>query len=182
MAVIENFNELSEQERLQFAEQLVAKINAENIFLPDNVLKVLEVDADELTGDLTIEVDHEDGLGVERQAGWTVYSEDDTHNPDEDDVEFYNDRLTDVKEAFKTLSAVIDGYKVTVDVYDIMDWDRDDVDVDSVDAQDDGFSYEYWGTSGYEDESSWECEGTIYYTYSVAIALNVEPATETEEN
>jgi hypothetical protein len=76
----------------------------------------------------------------------------------------------------------IDGYKVTVDVYDIMDWDRDDVDVDSVDAQDDGFSYEYWGTSGYEDESSWECEGTIYYTYSVAIALNVEPATETEEN
>ena len=180
MSVIENFNLLSEQEQQQFAEQLVAKINAENIFLPENVLKVLEVGADELTGNLWISLDHEDSIVAARPAGWTVWSEDDTHHPEEEDIEFYNDIKTDVQAEFKTMSAVIDGYKVTVDI-DVLDWDRDDIEVDSVDEQDDGFEYEYWGMSGYKDESSWECEGTVYYACGVGILLDVEPASEEPE-
>ena len=180
MSVIENFAALTEQEQRQFAEQLVAKINAENIILPGNTLTILEVEADELTGNLWISLDHEDGIVAARPAGWTTGSEEYTNHPASENIEYANTIDEDARKELKTLSAVVDGYNVTVTT-DVVDWDEDEFEVDSTDYQKDGFSYEYWGTSGYEDTSYYECEGTVYCTCTVAINLEVEPSIEEPE-
>jgi hypothetical protein len=79
------------------------------------------------------------------------------------------------------MSTIIDGYKVTVDIYDYDEDHMDDVEVGHTSKRKEYFDYEYWGTPGSESWVSYKCRGTIYYTYSVGIALIVEPATEEPE-
>lgn len=188
MSIIENFAALSEKEQRDFAEALVKTINSENTFpyyikysVPsDFKFNISEVYPDELTGDLVIEITASTPVWIPSAATWQCGIDDDPEDVVEDE-EFINDIDDDIKKVFKTLTAEIDGYKVTLDV---SDWDypprdfkgRDMVFVDDVTDEDSGIgSYEYWGDTGYDLHPYQEATGVIVRALICYLNLTVEP-------
>ena len=172
---IENFAELSEQELQQFAADLVEKINNESLVSNEINFKITEVKADDLTGNLMIEVIPEDETyEVDRKATWYAADHHDM-NPDSSDVEFVNLLKNDVKNKFKT-EAVVDGYKITCEVTDVDSVDTVGFEVDDYAEEDSGIgSYEYWGSSGYDSNPYVSVEGTITEECYIYLTLTVEP-------
>ena len=184
MSVIENFSLLSEQEQKDFAEALVKTINSESTFIDGHPFEIYYghggFEADDATGNFYIDISHKDLIEVDREATWQGDYPEDVYDP-----EYYYTDEVDIKKAFKTTSAVINGYKVTLD---IADYNYDEIvnyDVDSSASKDAGIgSYEYWGTRGYDSRPYTESTGVVTITYDVALYLEVEPvgdATEVEE-
>ena len=186
MAVIENFAVLPAKEQREFAEALVKTINSENIFSSETKFEITEVNADEITGNLMIEVSHPNPIEVWRSASWTAADSEDAHSTP-DDVDYDRSAFDDVKKAFKTLSTVIDDYKVSLEIDDL-DYDETiDVDVEDISHEDDGIgSYEFWGDEGYDSDEYVVATGAVLDTYYCSITLwvepNDEPAAEPEEN
>ena len=177
MAVIENFAELSAEELKKFAEALVKTINSENIFTAETNFNVISVDVDELSGGLTIVLDHDDLIEVQRAVDWTCSNEDDIYNDPGHDADYLNSIYAEAKKSFKTLSTTIEGYDITLSIDDVDEEETVEVTVDSTTQVDDGIGdYEYFGFKGHDSYSYIKVEGTISKACNCALSLFVEPA------
>ena len=181
MSIIENFAVLSEKELSEFAATLVEKINSESIFSTEIKFKVADLEANNLTGELAIDVSPDEPISVPRKAYWQAESED-TAASDTSDAEYVDLIANEAKKVFKTTSAVIDGYKVTLGIYDADATDTLEVIVDDISHEDSGIgSYEYWGDRGYDSHPYVEVRGTLVEACYLGIVLYVEPAEEEQE-
>ena len=178
MAVIENFDELSVEEQLKFAEALVKTLNSERTFTTETDLKVVEVDAQGYSGDLVIVVETVDTIEVSQGAHWQAADEDDARSSareDSDLVDYDSEIYDEVKKALKTTEAEIEGYRVSIEVEDV-DAEVEEVDVDHIEYEDSGIgSYEFWGDVGYDSHPYVEVDGTIISSCSCVFSLYVEP-------
>jgi hypothetical protein len=178
MSVIENFATLSVQEQRDFAEALVKTINSENTFTDQVDFKVTGIDADEITGGLIIMLEHKDTIEVKREAIWACLDRDDA-NSTPDDPDFIESISDDTEKAFKTLTAKLEGYVVTLGIDDIDTEETVEIEVDSITDADDGIgSYEFWGEVGYDSHPYYEVEGTLTQACTVYCSLYVEAADE----
>ena len=180
MATIENFAALSTQDQKAFAAALLKIINIDSIFSSDTNFELVSVEADDITGDLIINVSQTDVIEVSREATWTCNSDNEVTDDPGYDADYKNDIYEDIQKAFKTLSTVIDDYKVSLEVADIIsDDDTLDVIVDSTNAEDGGIGdYEYFGFRGHDSQPYVEVKGTIIKACDCALAFFVEPNDE----
>lgn len=187
--IIENFAELSEKEQLDFAQKIIDKINADFIFTGDTKFTISEVYADELSGDLNIEIDHEDYIEVAREASWTCDDEDEVYSVPksyDSDIEYEQSIMKDAEKAFKTLSTTIDDYLVTLTIGDAYVEEIEASEVSDYSNEDAGIGhYDYWGTPGYDSRPYVQVEGTLYTNCSMGLTLSVgvpqsEPKLELE--
>lgn len=184
MAVIENFSVISAKEQRDFAEALVKTVNSERIFTDETNFTIREVTADSTTGDLTIELDHDELISITREATWTCYDEDEIHSDPGYEAYYVQSIYDDAKKAFKTMSTEIEGYTVELDIADVDEEETIEVEVDDYSHEDSGIGhYEYWGHSGYDSSPYIEVEGTLVKGCSCALALFVSVAVkQTEED
>ena len=176
MSVIENFAELSFEEQKKFAEALVKTINSESTFTDQVDFKVTKVEADEMTGGLVIELEHEDAIEVERDATWQCPERDDAYDVP-DDPDFVEHIMDDIESTFKTLTTELEGYSITLQVDDWDTVDTVDVKPDYISDEDSGIGrYEFWGDVGYDSHPYCEVTGTITQTCTVYCSLHVEAA------
>lgn len=161
MAIIENFAALSDKERMDFATNLVNKINSDVAYFAGHTdFKITEVYADEASGDLVIATTNVDPLFVTCKATWQAADEDDT--PEFDDIEYKTTIYDVLTVLFENKVVEIDGYKVTLNVNDILDDDIDSFEAVKVTHEDSGIgSYSYWGDVGYDSRPYVEVEGLI---------------------
>lgn len=179
MSVIENFAAMSVQEQRAFADSLVKTINSESIFSSDVDFEIDNVEADDITGGLIIEVSHTNSVEVARAATWTCDDEDEASHDPGYDVEYENSIYEDARKAFKTTEAVIDDYRVSLEIADIDTDETIDVDVDEISHEDSGIGhYEYWGHTGYDSHHYVEVTGTIVKASTCYISFFVEPVDE----
>ena len=140
MAVIEDFNLLSEEEQIKFAEDLVAKINAEHLFTSEVDWTLNDVWANEQDGNLEISLIDEEGLDLELEATWQC--------GDEDEAERDPGHDADIESAFSaatyyfkdTAPVTVDGYTLTLEVTDAEAGDTVEVFADEV-SEEDGETY-----------------------------------------
>ena len=176
MAIIENFAALSAQEQQEFAKALIKTINSESIFTAETDFEITGVEADDLTGGLVIEVSHSDPIEVEREATWQASDEDEADRDPGYDADYKNSVFEDAKKSFKTLSTVIDGYKVSLDIADLDETETVEITTDHISHEDSGIGhYEYWGERGYDSHPYVEVEGIIIKACDCALAFTVEP-------
>ena len=182
MAVIENFDAISVQEQMKFAEALLNTINSESIFSDETNFEITEVEASSLTGGLYIGVKQTNPIEVERKATWTAANEDDAES-DPDDADYYNDIDEDALKAFKVGSAVIDGYKVEIEIDDVnAEYRPVEVVVDRISYEDSGIgSYEFWGDRGYDSRPYVSVRGTIVESCDCSLSFYVEALDTFEE-
>ena len=179
MSVIENFAALSFEEQKKFAEALIKTINSESTFTSDTNFVITNVEADELAGDLLISVDHDAPIEVSREATWACATEDEMRHDPGYDANYTNSLFEDAKKAFKTLSTVIDGYKVLLELDDVDEEETVEVEVEDYSHEDGGIGdYEFWGHTGHDSQPYIEVVGTIVKACNCAITLLVEPAGE----
>ena len=173
MPIIENFSLLSEEEQRQFANTIVEKLNANKTFIDDLPFKIDWVDASDISGVLYVGIAPE-VLCVARGATWECDNKDDT-NPSSSDIDYESYLITDVRAAFKTQSAVIDGYKISLD---FIEWDEQemvDYEIESLDEDEYGIgSYEYFGFKGYDSHTYYIAEGTVYNDCEIYFRLVIE--------
>jgi hypothetical protein len=183
MAVIENFDAISVQEQMKFAEALLKTINSERIFSDQTSFELVDIDASDMTGGLSIHIAQTNPIEVERKATWTAADEDDAEYPDPSDIEYDNSSDTDALNAFKTSSTVIDGYKVELEVADVdEEYDPVEVEIEHISHEDAGIGrYEYWGDIGYDSRPYVSVEGVVVTSCDCALYLSVEPVDAFEE-
>ena len=178
MATVENFAALPLSEQRKFAEALLKTINSERIFHDDTNFELTGIEVDDISGGINILVSHTDPIAVERHATWVCERSDNPEDDPGNDADYENYFLVDAKNAFKTASTVIDGYKVSLIVSDV---DKDDtidaeVEVENVSDEDDGIgSYEYFGFTGYDSRPYLAVEGTVTCYCECVLAFYVEP-------
>lgn len=183
MSVIENFAALSDKEQMEFAVALLKTINSEFIFSSDTEFEIVEVNADDLTGGLAIEVSHTNPIEVSREATWTCNDEEDANDDPGFEADYENSILEDTKKAFKTLSTVIDGYNIELEISDVDANDTVEIEVDSISHEDAGIgSYEYWGEVGYDSQPYVEVEGTIVKACECSLTFFVDPVDNASED
>ena len=176
MSVIENFAALSVQEQLKFAEALIKTINSESIFTSDTNFELAGIEADEFTGGLSITVSLANPIEISRKATWHAADEDDASNDPGYDADYENYLFEDAKKAFKTLSAIIDGYTVTLDITDVDENETTSVEVDEISHEDAGIGdYEYWGYAEHDSRPYVEVTGNIIKSCDCSLAFFVEP-------
>lgn len=182
MSVIENFAALSAQEQKEFAVALLKTINSENIFSSETNFELTNVEANDFTGGLIIEVSHTNPIEVSRPATWTCAEEEDAGVDPKYDADYENDVYEDAKKAFKTTSTEIDGYKVSLEIADLYELENTEINVDSTSQEDAGIGdYEYFGFTGHDSQPYIQVEGTIVTACDCALAFFVEPADEPAE-
>lgn len=183
MSVIENFAALSAQKQREFAAALIKTINSESTFISNITFDLVNVEADDMTGGLLIEVSHEPMIEVTRKATWQAGDEDEASSgPDSDYGADYSEAVTtDAEKAFKTLSTEIDGYTVSLDISDVDEEETIEVEIDHISHEDSGIGhYEFWGEPGYDSQPYVEVEGTIVQACTCSLAFFVEPTESTE--
>jgi hypothetical protein len=183
MSAIENFARLSAEEQNKFAEALVKTINSEGIFSAVTDFRITGIEANDITGGLAIEVSHTNPIEVSRNATWTCDSEDYAEIDPGSNADFTNTIFEDVEKAFKTLSAVVDGYAVSLDISDVDETDTIEVEVDSISYEDAGIGdYEYFGFTGTDSQPYVEVDGTIVKECECALTFFVELDTIFEDD
>ena len=179
MSVIENFAALSAQEQQDFASALVKTINSESTFTSDVDFRILEIEANDLTGALEIFVETIDALNVARAATWMQYDEDEIHSkPDYDtNIEYEDSIESDILEALKTTSVELEGYKISVKLEDYDEVEEiAEFEVNDYEHGEDGIGwYEYQGRDYYDSHDVYEIDGTITSTINVGLTFIVEP-------
>ena len=179
MSIIENFAALSEKEQRDFAEALVKTINSEGTFSSDYKFNIVKVEPDELSGGLDIMIETPTSIKVPREATWSCSMDEDPGDmPSYNDVDYTNSyTYEDIEKVFKTVTAELNGYKITLDITDYDSTDEDvEVIVDTVEEDDSGIGeYEYWGQKGFDSHPYLEVEGTLIEPYDCALTLFVEP-------
>jgi hypothetical protein len=182
MAVIENFSDISTKEQRDFAEALVKTINSERTFTDETDFAVRSIEADSTTGDLIIELDHDELISIVREATWTCGDEDEIHSDPGYEADYADSVYEDAKKAFKTIVTEIEGYTVELDIADVDEEETIEVDVDDYSHEDGGIGhYEFWGETGYDSDPYIEVEGTITKACSCSLALIVGVAPNTVE-
>ncbi len=183
MAVIENFDAISVQEQMKFAEALLNTINSESIFSDETNFKISKVEADEMTGRLEISLESEGLIEVAHNATWTCADEDDLYSvPDYDDIDEEESIYDAAKRSFKTLSVELEGYTVSLDIDDINAESSTEVEVDNYSHEDSGIgSNEFWGVVSYDSRPYLLVEGAIIKECTCYITLYVEPVDTFEE-
>lgn len=183
MSVIENFCAISETEQRNFADALVKTINSERIFTDETDFTVRAVEADQSTGDLIIELDHNDLISIVREATWSCGDEDEIHSDPGYEADYADSIYEDAKKAFKTMVTEIEGYKVELDIADVDEEETIEVDVDDYSHEDGGIGhYEFWGHSGYDSDPYIEVEGKITKGCGCSLALFVSVADQPAED
>ena len=186
--MIENFAELSTKEQQEFAEALLKKINSESTFTGDTDFVLTGFEPWDITGGFIIYVSHPEPIQVSRPATWTCVDEEDSYNDPGSDADFQNFIFDDVKNAFKTLTAVIDGYKVSLEIEDVDEDGTEEVEVSHVSREEGGIGhYEYFGYEGYDSYTYYEVEGSIIKNCECSLTFYIEPEdsqtpAHTEEN
>ena len=183
MAVIENFDAISVQEQMKFAEALLNTINSERIFTDEVDYKVASIEADEMTGGLIIQVDSDGPMAVAVEAAWVCDDEDDAyHVPSLDRILEEASIYEAAKKSFKTLSTVIEGYQVSLEIDDVNEGSIEEVEVDDVSQEDDGIgSYEAAGYRGYQSIPYLQAEGALIKECEVYVTFYVEPVDAFED-
>lgn len=177
MSVIENFAALPYKEQREFAAGLLTKINSEHIFSEDTLFELVDIEADDLTGGLIIEVSHPDYIEVSREATWACDTEDEAESDPGYDAEYEESLIEDTKKAFKALSTVIEGYTVALEISDVDAVDTVAVEADHISNEDSGIGdYEYFGFRGHDSRPYVEVSGTIVKACECSLAFFVEPA------
>lgn len=182
---IENFATLSTQEQRSFADELLKKINEECVFTDETDFKLSGIDVDEFSGGLIMMASTADPISVTRKAEWTCATVEDVEDDPGFEANYENHIYDDANKAFKTLSTIIDGYKVTLEIHDVDALDTGaEIEVTSYSREDAGIGhYEYWGDIGYDSRPYVEVEGTITREYSCDLTFFVEVTDTTiEEN
>lgn len=176
---IENFAAIPAMDQIAFATKLVKTLNSEKTFHDDAPFELTGVEPDDLTGGLTVYVDHTNLVAVIRKATWTCDHEDEAEDcPAAVETDFENFLMEDAKKAFKTLETSVEGYKVTLEVVDVDVADKDaEVEVDHISHEDAGIGdYEYFGFRGTDSQPYVEVTGTLTYMCECQLALFVESA------
>lgn len=182
MSVIENFAVLSEQEQRKFAEALVKTINSEHTFIDNTTFEIVNVEADDISGGLMIEVSHEPLIEVKREATWYCDSEEQAEADPGYDADYHEVLTTDAAKAFKVRSAELDGYAVTLHIEEAEAEEFIEAEVDELTHEDAGIGdYEYWGFAGNDSQPYVAVEGTIVQACSCNLAFFVEAAVAAEE-
>lgn len=175
MAVIENFSIMSEADLEQFVNSFVADINSKNIFLSGIGFIATDWWADELSGNLLIDLSTQSPISVERKATWQSANPE-TVDELEDNVEYAASINDDARKSFKTTVSELNGYRMTLSVNDVDELDTTDVNVDTYTEEDSGVgSYEFWGAKGYDSHPYCEVEGTVTVSCDCYLTLEVEP-------
>ena len=176
MSVIENFAVLPVKDQLAFAEALVKTINSEKIFSADTQFEITGIETDDFSGGLVIGVAHADSIEVPRKATWQATDEDAAESDPGYDADYEDYLFEDAKKAFKTLSTIIDGYKVSLDIADVDETETVEVSADHISHEDAGIGdYEYWGHHGHDSRPYVEVEGTIVKACDYTLTFFVEP-------
>lgn len=179
MNVIENFAELSFEEQKKFAEAFIKTINSEHTFTSEVDFEVTGVEASDLTGGLIIMLEHDDLIDVSRKAAWTCKDEDEIDSDPGYNADYDNYLFEDAKKAFKTLSATIEGYAVSLEIDDVNEEETVDVKVENYSHENAGIgSYEYFGFVGHDSRPYVEVEGTIIKACTCYLTLYIEPIDE----
>ena len=118
--MIENFAVLSKQEQQYFVDALLKTVNSEGTFSSDVKFELYNgpdnISSDDITGCLIISLANVT-VDVPRTATWQADSEDVAgEDPDNylNDIDYSNSAEDDIKSVFKTTTAVIDQYKVSL--------------------------------------------------------------------
>lgn len=179
MTAIENFAALPEQEQRDFADSLVKTINSEGTFSSDTDFRILETEANDITGALEIFVETTEALNVPRSAIWIQYNEDEIHSkPDHDTNIEYKDNLEkDILKVLNTTSLELDGYKISVKLEDYDEVEEiAEFEVNDYEHTEDGLGwYEYQGREYYDSYDEYKINGTITSTINVSLTFIVEP-------
>lgn len=178
---VDDFSKLSEQQIKQLSNKIIDKINAEHLFFDFDITLVGDPQVDAATGDLLLQADSADTVYVSRQAHWTcsIYDEDCTEEAPKN-PEFAEDLMDDIQEAFPTKTISIDGYSVTMTVWDAMYTTQQCIPSEIINAEeeDDGIgSYEYWGQIGWDSRPYRAIDGILDCPVSISISLTVTPKT-----
>lgn len=184
MAVIENFDAISVQEQMKFAEALLKTINSERIFSDQTNFELRGVEAAAFTGGLYIEVKQTNPIEVERRATWTAANEDDAESAAYDlDADYDNSLDEDALKAFKTSLAVIDGYNVELQIDDVDEEIKPvEVEVEDISHEDDGIGHnEFWGVSSFDSRPYVAVKGTLVHSCNCYVSFYVEPVDTFEE-
>ena len=184
MSVIENFAALSVEEQHKFAEDLVKKINTEHTFAASADFVLTGFDANDFDGSFTIYTNVSEPVEVTRKATWQCGSKDEAAEDPGDSADYENFIFDDALNAFKTTSAVIDGYAVTLEVTDADETDDGaiEVTVKNMSEEDSGIGfYEYGDRTEYDSHPYVEVEGTIVRACECFVAFVVEPAAQEPE-
>ena len=180
--LIKNFAAIPFQEQMKFAEALLKTINSESIFSSEVDFEIIKVEADELDGSLMIEVSHTGTIEVSRKATWQASDEENASVDPGYDADYEESIYTDAEKSFKTLSAMIEGYKVSLDIAEVDEVETTEIEVATISHEDSGIGhYEYWGEIGYDSHPYVEVKGTIVKACDCALTIYVEPADEPME-
>lgn len=175
MRIIEDFAELSEQEQLEFAEDLISEINNAHIFSSSVDFEVTSVTTNNTDGGLLIEASHTEVIEVSRAASWQADDEDAAHCPAHTDIDYNNSVYKDAAKAFNTKKATINGYTVSLDIEEVEEDEIVEVEIDTITDEDSGIgSYEYFGFTGYDSNPYVEVEGTIIQACTCTLSFFVE--------
>jgi hypothetical protein len=176
MPVVENFAAVPAKEQREFATALVNKVNTEGIFTKDAKFEIVDIYADDITGGLVVELSHAEPIEVTRKATWTCDSEDDIEDGPGYEADYSSNIYNDAEKAFNTLSTVIDGYKVSLEISEVDEGDNLEVEVDRISHEDAGIGdYEYFGFTGTDSDPYVEVEGTVVRECYCSLALIIEP-------
>lgn len=185
MPIIENFAAISEKEQREFATALLKTINSEKPFTADTEFTIDEIEADELSGDLLIYVSTSSLLEVERDATWSCAGAsdedeeyDNTHaTPEVRDVDFASSIMDDLDGLFKSKTATLDDYTVSLSIDDIKELSvKEVVDVSEISDEDSGIgSYEHFGFIGYDSRPYIKVTGSLLCKCDLALILTVAP-------
>ena len=183
MEVIENFALLTAEEQRAFAETLIKTINSESTFTTHTHFEIADIEVDDFTGGLIIQLSHTDLLPATREATWICLHEDDAYSDPGYDAEYQTTLSEEVKKLFKTFEADIDGYYVDLQLDDVEALETSLVEVSGLSYEDDGIgSYEYFGFTGYDSQPYIEVEGSITNECECEFSLHVEAITESTDS
>lgn len=176
MELIDNFSLLTKEEQMQFAVELLKKINETGVFSDtiklDQISPDYGTEANDMDGSLTIYLDL-DRLDYSREFV--------TDDIDQDswEYEYIQDSEEAATQVFKTTKAVLDGYDLELQVLDVANEEREDTEIESSRAyqEDDGIGWhEFWGDVAYDSRSSERtaARGNILCYSDALLSIKVE--------
>lgn len=176
MELIDNFSLLTKEEQMQFAVELLKKINETGVFSDtiklDQISPDYGTEANDMDGSLTIYLDL-DRLDYSRE--FVTDDIDQIYG----DYEYIQDSEEAAAQVFKTTKTVLDGYDLELRVEDLPNEEREDEEIESTKTyhEDDGIGWhEFWGDVAYDSRPSERtaAQGTIPCHSDALLSIRVE--------
>lgn len=175
--MVENFAVLSVDEQINFAKDLIKKINSEHVFTDETKFEFQDVDLDKTSKGLCVSISTTNPIRISREATWEAGTEEGATEDPGNNTEFEYSLLADAKKSFKTLSCEINGYTVSLQIDDIEKDETTDAEVEVVNLthEDAGIGpYEFWGFKGYDSQPYVEADGVITADYDCNLTIFVD--------